>query len=475
MTKSQIQISNQSSKSQSLNYLSFKYSFVIGILSFVILSSFLSFAQSSLDEIPSIPPFTKNDKVLILAPHPDDETIGAGGVIQRALKAGADVYVACMTNGDANQLAFIVYEKRLTFRKGEFIHMGEVRKKETVAALKFLGVDEGKQFFLGYPDFGTMEILLKYWGPTKPYQSMFTRVASVPYAENLSPNALYIGENILNDMKTVLLRVKPTKIFVSHPADTNGDHEATYLFLRIALWDLGNKLKAPQIFPYLVHCVGWPKPRGFHPKLPLLPHEKFICTQIKWMKLDLSDDEVKVKDKATDFYKSQIPYNPWYMHTFSRKNELFGDYPDAILKESANKKIDWQEVCRTPDTESEDSIVFLSYAKKDNKFYIKLALNRKITKGVTSNIYLLPYSKETDFSDMPKLRLVITRTSLLLYNKRSRIFVKQAKMSIADKDSIVIELPMATLNFPNYILSRSKVYTDTAPNDLSAWRALKLE
>jgi len=37
ITKSQIQISNQSSKSQSLNYLIFKYSFVIWILSFVIL------------------------------------------------------------------------------------------------------------------------------------------------------------------------------------------------------------------------------------------------------------------------------------------------------------------------------------------------------------------------------------------------------------------------------------------------------
>jgi len=30
--------------------------------------------------------FTKNDRVLILAPHPDDETIGACGAIQNALK-----------------------------------------------------------------------------------------------------------------------------------------------------------------------------------------------------------------------------------------------------------------------------------------------------------------------------------------------------------------------------------------------------
>jgi len=30
--------------------------------------------------------FTKNDRVLILVPHPDDETIGACGAIQNALK-----------------------------------------------------------------------------------------------------------------------------------------------------------------------------------------------------------------------------------------------------------------------------------------------------------------------------------------------------------------------------------------------------
>ncbi len=80
-------------------------------------------------EIKELPEFSKKDRVLILAPHPDDEAIGAGGLIQRAKKAGAEVKVGLYTNGDHNELAFIVYEKRITFKKREFIHMGEVRRK----------------------------------------------------------------------------------------------------------------------------------------------------------------------------------------------------------------------------------------------------------------------------------------------------------------------------------------------------------
>ena len=50
----------------------------------------------------SVPPltFTENDRILVLAPHPDDETLGAGGVIQRALEAKAHVKIVFLTYGD---------------------------------------------------------------------------------------------------------------------------------------------------------------------------------------------------------------------------------------------------------------------------------------------------------------------------------------------------------------------------------------
>ena len=129
-----------------------------------------AFAEDSKDVID----FTKDDRVLILAPHPDDEVIGTCGVIQKALKQNARVKVVCYTNGDSNELSFIVYEKRLTFKKREFLHMGEVRRKETMRAMVSLGVNPADIIFLGYPDFGTLEIFTKYWGNVTPYKGLFS-------------------------------------------------------------------------------------------------------------------------------------------------------------------------------------------------------------------------------------------------------------------------------------------------------------
>ena len=41
-------------------------------------------------------------RVLMLAPHPDDESLGTGGLIQRATRAGGEVHVVFVTDGDNN-------------------------------------------------------------------------------------------------------------------------------------------------------------------------------------------------------------------------------------------------------------------------------------------------------------------------------------------------------------------------------------
>jgi len=40
-------------------------------------------------------------RVLVVAPHPDDETIGAGGTIARLARGGAEVHVVVVTDGEA--------------------------------------------------------------------------------------------------------------------------------------------------------------------------------------------------------------------------------------------------------------------------------------------------------------------------------------------------------------------------------------
>ena len=207
---------------------------------------------------------------------------------------------------------------------------------DELEALKKIGVMEKDCVFLGYPDYGTMEILLKYWGNTRPFKYMLTRISKVPYPNCLSPGAPYVGESILSDMEKVIIDFKPTKVFVSHPVDVNRDHRSFYLFLQIALWDLEGKIIKPVIFPYLVHMERWPEPRGYHPDLGLTPPDILKKSEISWQKIELTDKEVSMKHDALECYKSENEYNPTYIFTFARKNELFGDYPVINLpKESS--------------------------------------------------------------------------------------------------------------------------------------------
>ena len=43
--------------------------------------------------------FLKNDRVLVVAPHPDDETIAMGGTIAKLVSLSTPVRVVFMSNG----------------------------------------------------------------------------------------------------------------------------------------------------------------------------------------------------------------------------------------------------------------------------------------------------------------------------------------------------------------------------------------
>ena len=45
------------------------------------------------------------ERLLVIAPHPDDEIIGCGGLIQKIKENGGKVYVIFLTNGDTNDFS----------------------------------------------------------------------------------------------------------------------------------------------------------------------------------------------------------------------------------------------------------------------------------------------------------------------------------------------------------------------------------
>ncbi len=456
----------------------------ISISGFVFADTISKPDAKGLPAIKPIEPFKKDDRILILSPHPDDETIACAGVIQEALKAGAQVSIAYLTNGDHNQIAFIVYEKRLTLRRGEFIHMGEVRRNEAIKAMKLLGVNENNIIFLGYPDFGTFVIFSRYWQDVKPYKSFLTRISSVPYKEDLSFGAPYKGESILSDIEAVLLKYRPNKIFVSHSADVNVDHRTLYLFLQIALRDLNKKVPQPKIYPYLIHCLGWPSPRHFHPELTLDPPRKFTDNQINWLKFNLTSKQLDKKYQAILRYKSQTESSAFYLMAFARKNELFGDYPDIELNKQVSVKeqgvsfFGFSDMFTDSDTgvlgglenliEGKDRV---SYAVVDNSILIRIEKPKKLTRAFSLQLYLFGYSEKIPFAAMPKICIVAKNNKFRIFDKRKMIKPEGVTIDI-NSNILILKVPLVVLGNPDFILTSIKTYGGVLPFDATAFRRI---
>jgi LmbE family N-acetylglucosaminyl deacetylase len=425
--------------------------------------------------------FTKQDRILILAPHPDDETIATGGVIQAAVRVGADVRVVLLTDGENNELSFIVYKKRPVLMGKDILAMGETRYKETLAAVNALGLSSEKVIALGYPDFGTMEIMTKFWGvgTKQPFRGMLSRARYVPYQDTLSPKAPYIGESILSDLKQVILDFQPTKIFVSHPADTNRDHRALYLFLRIALWDVQGLISPPQVYPYVIHVVGWPKPRGYHPEKALEVPSELADSEISWSTLTLDALAIGKKYLAVKQYVSQNEYASKYLPTFVRGNEIFGDYPDVPLIKQMVSEVAWQyigKMGRDPDAQSgrSDQISSLAYARQGNNLLVKLTLKRPIEEKMGVSIFLLGYRPDMPFGEMPKLNLLVGIDGFHVKDRGKNVRSKEI-LFVSKEKELLFTVPLYLLGSPDRILSTARTSLYNMTLDETAWRVLLLD
>lgn len=79
------------------------------------------------------------ERVLVLAPHMDDEVIGCGGLIRRFAQAGTRVAVAFLTDGAPERL-----------RHPDLEGLRRDRRRESLRAIEILGADE--PIYLDFPD-----------------------------------------------------------------------------------------------------------------------------------------------------------------------------------------------------------------------------------------------------------------------------------------------------------------------------------
>lgn len=170
---------------------------------------------------------TGGSPFVVISPHPDDESLGVGGLIALARQHGTDVAIILVTDGSMSHPNSRAYPRD---------RLVATRRAEFVKAAGILGVAEDRLFELGLPD------------------------AAVPL-EGLA------FEQALEAVGAIVMKVGACNLFVTWEHDPHCDHEAAARLARA----LRQKHPTLQLWSYPVW--GWhlppsqevvaPAPEGF--------------------------------------------------------------------------------------------------------------------------------------------------------------------------------------------------------------------
>jgi N-acetylglucosamine malate deacetylase 1 len=214
---------------------------------------------------------------MIVAPHPDDETFGCGGLIKLKRSASIPVRVIIVSDGEA-------VEDGRNEQRGTVIN---ARKQDAINACQRLGVDVGEIRWLHFPD------------------------GKLPRPEE--PGFQDVTQSLLAELHAF----EPEEVYCPHLLDVHPDHIATTLAIQQAL-RLWNKPCALSFYPTWMWHAG----RQLHNKLD---------TSSAW-RLDISTAR-KAKKHAMESYLNSsrtaegAPFCgclPWgFLWNFRRKYEVY--------------------------------------------------------------------------------------------------------------------------------------------------------
>lgn len=123
-----------------------------------------------------------SERVLVIAPHPDDEVLGCGGTIAKLAAGGHDIRIAYLTSGESGSDS--IPEAQL----------GPMREDEARAAISALGADPANLVFLHIAD-----------GMISPHDHV--QVAAII---------------------RLLRQIRPALLYLPHAADGSFDHQAAH-------------------------------------------------------------------------------------------------------------------------------------------------------------------------------------------------------------------------------------------------------
>ncbi len=188
-----------------------------------------------------MPEAFRNKRILIYTAHPDDETLGAGGTILKAVEAGADVHVYIPATG--------IHARRNVV--DENVCAGAFRKlrEDTAGALSELSVS---------PD----------------------DISFGEFADNEMDGVTRLS--VIHALEEVMERIRPELVITHHWRCTNIDHQRCFEAAvvatrpsderRIALWSCE-----------IPSSTGYLRPTQFEPSLYVGLEERHVDAKIKAM------------------------------------------------------------------------------------------------------------------------------------------------------------------------------------------------
>jgi len=280
----------------------------------------------------------RGERLLVVAPHPDDETLGAGGLMQRVLERGGAVRVVLVTAGDGYVEAVRHDTREPRPAPAEYVAYGERRLAETRAAMRDLGGGRIRVGLLGFPDGALDRLLRAHWGRKDPERSPTTRAARTPYRAALDPNVAYDGDDLRRELLHLLRESQPTLVAFPDPLDRHPDHRAAGLFTLVAVadWKAGGG-RVPRLLAYLVHWPGWPPGWDAPPTARQGEAEALTLPGdlprrgLETVALGLSPKEVTGKGAAVVRYTTQEEIMPAFLTSFVRRTEPFTLFTPAQL------------------------------------------------------------------------------------------------------------------------------------------------
>jgi LmbE family N-acetylglucosaminyl deacetylase len=187
-----------------------------------------------------------NSRVLVIAPHPDDEVLGCGGTIAKNTRAGYDAYLCIVTKGYTPDWS------------EEFLRK---RPKEIERAGKILGIK--KTYFLDFPT---------------------VKLDTVPQKE-------------LNDsFAQVVNEVKPEVVYIPHRGDVNKDHRLVFGAAIVATRPTPGSTITEVLSYETLSETEWGAPSGDNAFIPNVY-------------VDISET-LEIKLKAMSFYKTELKEYP---------------------------------------------------------------------------------------------------------------------------------------------------------------------